>query len=1107
MSDKLYPFSLKQLLTWILEEEKSGQIFGMVRELFWKPRPGDPFRMERFGQILETPVGVAAGPHTEMAQNIVSAWLMGARFIELKTVQTLDELNVPKPCIDMEDEGYNVEWSQELRLDQSFSEYLNAWILLHVLRHKFRWNDSPGPGFIFNMSVGYNLEGIFKPNVQRFLSKMQNCAEEKHTRLEEIRTLYPAIDEVKIPDTLSDNVTLSTMHGCPPEEIEQIASYFMEEKKLHTTVKLNPTLLGPQELREILNKKLGFPAVVPDEAFEHDLKYDDALQMIQNLRNVAEKSGVSFGLKLSNTLETQNNRPVFAASGKMAYLSGRALHPLTIRLAAKLQEAFQGELDISFSGGADAFNVADLVSSGLAPITVCTDLLKPGGYTRLPQYLDELRSAMQRENANSISGFILKKSGGKSLSIQSAALKKLQNYAEKVSENHLYKKEFYPNKSIKTTRSLEPFDCISAPCVETCPAHQDVPEYMFFTAKGDADRALEVILETNPFPLVTGMACDHLCQTKCTRQNYDESLQIREIKRFAAERGKARSATEPAAANGLKGAVIGAGPSGLSCAYFLARAGCEVEIFEAKSRPGGMAAAAIPSFRLPVEAIEIDVNRIEKLGVGIHYNTRMNRALLERLRREKNFLYLSVGAQAGKKLGIPGENLGGVSDALDFLSRIRRGESVSLGERVAVIGGGNTAMDAARTARRLVGKKGQVFILYRRTRNEMPADADEIREALREGVEFIELVSPVEIRQKAKSLELICRKMKLGKKDASGRRRPIPVEGSEFALELDSIIPAVGQELVLDFLNPKDLEADIKTHETKIPGLYIGGDALRGPSSLILAIADGKEAARHMLKAAGKFWLHREEKPQKYHSLVEFQKKAARRQWAILPEELPAENRFNFKVVTKSYSEEDAHKEADRCLYCDEICNVCVGVCPNRANLSYTVQPVKMQLQKIVLKNEEATIEPDGIFEVKQAYQVLNVADWCNECGNCTTFCPTRGAPYKDKPKLCLSEESFRDEPLAYRLGEKNGHPIIWFKEENGPKSLEWQGAAYVYETEEARVELDGSDFSVRRVQPKTKKTAEIELQAAASLRLLLDNLKDSYLAKVALNFQPKGEV
>ena len=1097
MSDKLFPLSLTQLLAWILEEEKSGQIFGMVRELFWKPQTDDPFRLERFGQILETPVGVAAGPHTQLAQNIVSAYLMGARYIELKTVQTLDELDVPKPCIDMEDEGYNVEWSQELKLGQSFSEYLNAWILLHILRHQFGWENSTDPGFIFNISVGYNFEGILRPNVQRFLYKMQNCEEEKRERIKEIRAIYPAIDEIKIPNQISNNVTLSTMHGCPPDEIEQIARYLMEEKGLHTTVKLNPTLLGPEELWEILNRKLEFPTKVPDEAFEHDLKYEDALRIIRNLQKVAQNAGVTFGLKLTNTLESVNNRPVFPSSEKMMYMSGRALHPLTVRLADRLQRDFDGELDISFSGGADAFNVADLVAGGLTPVTICTDLLKPGGYTRLPQYLEELLKDMHTVGARSIPDFILKKNRTSGKSVTQATLENLQKYAERVTEKKFYKKNFYPVKSIKSARILTPFDCISAPCVEKCPAHQDVPEYMYFTAKGDTTSALNVILQTNPFPSVTGLACDHLCQTKCTRLNYDEPLQIREIKRFVAEQAPKDWLLQPAPFNGIRVAIIGAGPSGLSCAYFMALAGCKVEIFEAKPQPGGMTATAIPRFRLPGEALEIDVNRILKLGVTLHLNAPIDRPLFERLQREFDFLYLSIGAQVGKKLGIPGENSPDVLDALEFLSRVRKGEKVFPGQKVAIIGGGNTAIDAARTALRLTGKSGQVSILYRRTRREMPADAEEIREALLEGIRLIELVAPVEIRKEGEHLKLKCQKMTLGKPDASGRRRPVPVKDSEFWLEVDAIIPAVGQEIVLDFLNPEDLEADPTTRETRIPRLYVGGDALRGPSSIILSIADGKEAAEQMLKAAGKEATFRAVQAKKNLTLVDFQKKAAHREWAVHPKELPLNERLSFRLVTEPFTPNEAQQEADRCLLCNEICNVCVGVCPNRANLSYTVHPVVFKLQKITQKNGRITVEPDTVFRVEQTYQVLNIADWCNECGNCTTFCPTSGAPYRDKPRLCLSEKSFREEPEAYRLEQKNGRPSIRFKKEGRVESLSFSEEYDVYETEEAVIWLHSVDFSVLDVKTKGKSELEIRLHQAAAMRVLLDNLKDSHLAKI----------
>ena len=223
MAEKFAPLAAGRLLSWILEEEKRGQVFGIHRELFFRPRANDPFRMRRFGRLLETPLGVAAGPHTQLAQNIVAAWLCGARFIELKTVQTLDRLDVRKPCIAVSGAGFNCEWSQELTLEESFDQYLAAWVLLHVLRHRLKGSLHGDPGFVLNFSVGYDLAGIMQPNMQRFFDRISFCRAEKEALLLELAPLFPAIRDIDIPECISDSVTLSTMHGCPPDEIERIA--------------------------------------------------------------------------------------------------------------------------------------------------------------------------------------------------------------------------------------------------------------------------------------------------------------------------------------------------------------------------------------------------------------------------------------------------------------------------------------------------------------------------------------------------------------------------------------------------------------------------------------------------------------------------------------------------------------------------------------------------------------------------------------------------------------------------------------------------------------------------------------------------------------------
>ncbi|MGD8990333.1 MAG: FAD-dependent oxidoreductase, partial [Desulfobacterales bacterium] len=765
-SDQFWGCDIETLLQWILKEEKQGQIFGIRKELFFTPKETDPFRIRRYGQLLEAPLGVAAGPHTQLSQNLIAAWLTGARYLELKTVQVLDELEVTKPCIDMTDEGYNCEWSQELKLDQSFDEYLNAWIILHLLRDKFGWGSLKERGFIFNMSVGYNLEGILSPTVQRFLDRMQDCTQEKDAKIQRLAKFYPRIKDLDIPSRISDNITISTMHGCPPDEVEKIGRYFVVDRKFNTTIKLNPTLLGPERLRVILNDKLGFGTVVPDLAFEHDLKYADGVALIRALLADAAKNGVAFNIKLTNTLETANQEQNLPKNEQMVYMSGRALHPISINLAARLQAEFEGALDISFSAGTDCFNFSDVIACNLRPVTVCSDILKPGGYGRLSQYLQELGRVCSDAKAETLEDFIRSRSG-KTLDVDQAALKNLQTYAQSVLTDAAYQKSRFPYDNIKTSRQLKMFDCIEAPCMTTCPVSQDIPAYMYYAARGDYATAYQVIMETNPFPNIQGMVCDHLCQEKCTRMNYDNPLLIREIKRFIAQKHDGPIGLQPSPANGVKVAIIGAGPSGLACAHFLALDGFEVHVYESKAFAGGWASDAIPAFRLDEASIKKDIDAILALGINIHYQTKVECKKFEQFRRDFEYIYIAVGAQEGTELGVPGEDADGVMDQLRFLSAVRRGERPDLGKKVAVIGGGNSAMDAARTAKRLVGPDGEVSVVYRRTRREMPAAAEEVRAMLDEGIQLIELTAPeCLLVEDGRVRSNLCFRMELGDKDA-----------------------------------------------------------------------------------------------------------------------------------------------------------------------------------------------------------------------------------------------------------------------------------------------------------------------------------------------------
>ena len=1068
---------------------------GIPRQLFFQPGAADKFRMVRYGQLLETPVGVAAGPHTQLAVNLIAAWLCGARYMELKTVQTLDELEVSKPCIDMQDEGYNCEWSQELKIRESFTEYLNGWIIIHILRKELGFDDNIGT--IFNMSVGYNMEGILNDNVQWFLAKMADCSEELAAAKASLRDLYPAIDDLKIPARISDNITLSTMHGCPPGEIEKIGLYLIREKKLHTTIKLNPTLLGSEELNHLLNIELGFSTVVPDIAFEHDLKYPDALKLIASLEKAALENGVCFGVKLTNTLESVNNKDIFSAAEKMMYMSGRALHPISVRVARKLQHDLEGRLDISFSAGADCFNLPDLLACGMKPVTVCSDLLKPGGYGRLHQYFDVLTARMDKLGAGNLDDLILRRAAvsgsGDKEQIRTAMLKNLYNYAGRVAANPAYHKDQFSDPSIKTTRPLGWFDCIHSPCADTCPTHQDIPEYMHQAANGDTGAAFETIMRKNPFPSVTGMICDHLCQLKCTRINYDEPVRIREVKRYVAETHAKRASAEIHPAEGKRQgrfAVIGAGPAGLSCAWFLKQAGGEVDIYEQKTIPGGMVSSAIPAFRLTKEAIDTDIHHILSSGINLHDRYLVNKENFREILDKHDAVFLAAGAQRSAKLSLPGIDAAGVLDPLQFLFDVRGGGNGFSGKHVVIIGGGNTAKDAARTAFRLTGKDGSVTIVYRRTIREMPADHGEIKAVMEEGVGIMEQVVPLNIIQEdGKITALRCCRTVLSQIGNGARPVPVNVPGSEFEIPCDTIIPAIGQEIAFDFIPKEALRVTKGQYSTANPKIFIGGDALRGASTAINAIGDGRKAAIEMLDG---FSDHSSSTPEKGRALSkegldQLMVKKATRGFGNIPEETSLENRRNFDLVMAALSDDDARAEASRCLQCDVICNVCVSVCPNLANYGYRIDPVNYTLQKAVLQEDGTVAFVAGEkFTADQPFQVLNIRDLCNECGNCTTFCPSSGKPFSDKPGLCLSVESLNREGSGFFLSRLPGAVVLIFKEEDHVRTLALRDGLYTYETDQVRAVINPGDFSLVSVEFLTPCVREFHFNFAAEMSIVL---------------------
>lgn len=395
-------------------------------------------------------------------------------------------------------------------------------------------------------------------------------------------------------------------------------------------------------------------------------------------------------------------------------------------------------------------------------------------------------------------------------------------------------------------------DCV-APCVLRCPGHIDIQKYLYHVANGSFVEALAVIKESNPLPSVCGRVCPHPCEAECRRNAIDSPVNINGVKRFIGDFDSYQTVdyVPPVAPDtGRKVAVIGAGPAGLTCAYFLRCLGNTVTIFEKQEAAGGMLRWGIPYYRLPEDTLDREIRSILNLGIEIRYSRELGKDFtIQSLKREGyDAIFLGVGAQKSSRMGISGEDLPGVMSGLDLLARLARNEKPDLGNAVVVFGGGNTAMDAARSAIRLGAQK--VIIAYRRTRAEMPAQDIEIEEAIEEGAEIMYLTAPLSIVKESDGLSINCIKMELGEPDASGRRRPVPVDGSEFTISCSTIVTAIGQIVDNDCIARDDLTTKHGTvltngftTETSMPGVFSGGDCVSGPDIAISAIGAGKKAA------------------------------------------------------------------------------------------------------------------------------------------------------------------------------------------------------------------------------------------------------------------------
>ena len=701
----------------------------------------------------------------------------------------------------------------------------------------------------------------------------------------------------------------------------------MEKKHLHTFVKCNPTLLGYDTARSILDG-MGYDYIAfDDHHFKEDLQYEDAVPMFHRLQALADCCGLEFGLKLSNTFPVDVTRKELPS--EEMYMAGKALFPLTTTMAARLSREFGGRLRISYAGGADAFNIDKLFSLGIWPITMATTELKPGGYQRFVQIGDKLdQLAYVPFTGVDVAG------------IEALAL------AARSDKYHV--KAVKPLPRRKLYEKVPLMDCFTAPCKGGCPIHQDIPEYIELCRKGQYASALRLITEKNPLPFITGTICTHRCQTKCTRNYYDTAVGIRKTKLVAARRGydayMAKVKAPVPVTDGRKAAIIGGGPTGISAACFVGRAGIPVTLFERTGSLGGIVRQVIPAFRISDEAIDKDVALMEKMGVEVRLNAPAP-SVAELKAQGYTHIFFAVGAWKAGHLDIPGN----VVPVIGWLRDMKAGKAVSLGH-VAVVGGGNTAMDAARAALR-AGAASSTLV-YRRTRKYMPADAEELEQAMADGVQFLELVAPVE---QAKGV-LRCEKMQLGEPDEKGRRKPIPT-GEMVEIPCDTVVSAVGERVESEVFTSNGIEVDekgIPGFMTNLEGVYVGGDAMRGPATVVEGIADAQGFANAVIGDVYRF---------------------------AIPGH--AVSTRDAAIAKKGILCESAKCEGDRCLSCNVVCQVCADVCPNRAN-------VVIEL-------------PDG------RQQILHVDQMCNECGNCAIFCPYDSAPYREKFTLFLDGNGFSE--------------------------------------------------------------------------------------------------
>ncbi len=882
MAEILRPLSFEKLMGMLIEEyHATGSIFG-VKDFYKAGRA----RLPIFGMRIENPVGPAAGPVTQTAQGIIAAYLAGARFFELKTVVPENEISA-KPSAAIGDRSFSSEHPSELPIGEAFAEYVKAWYAIKLISTAFELGVPEG--FVFNMSVGGSLEDLQSEKMNSFIEGLKSaeytqvwreCENWARAHMDEL----DGIDGTYLSD-ISPKVCSSAVfvpkEGLSAAEIEEAAAYLIEEKRLHTFVRLSPDLLGYYSVRGILDINGYGDIEISKERMDKNAAYDDLKPVFNRLQSKADSKRLEFGVKVSDGLVIESAKEMPVAGGR---LTGRALFPIAFSLAEKIANDFGGGLRICFAGGADYYTAAKLFDAGIWPITVVSDIIRPGGLARFKQMAEDVSKCDYAQ----FSGIL------------TSDLPDI--------EKEIYSGGRYKNKETAAPKKAEGpiphISCTKAQCRAVCPLGADIPLITRLIKNGKSLDALRVITQRNPMPFTVETLCSHPCVDGCARRFYEGALNINKENYKAAQNAcfDLLDETDVKSGAGAKIAVIGCGVAGLSCACFLARQGAKVTIFDKEYRPGGAITKYVPKFRIADSDIEWDATLIQALGIEMELGVEVTS--LNEL-REQGFekIVLAIGAGKEKHLKFA---FGKSTDALEFLADYKKDpealEETVMGS-VVVIGGGHTAVAAARCVKKLTSVD-RVTLVFDRPEREMTANTDEINSLKKEGIIIAASLIPTGIR----GGQLYCHKAQLGEPDEKTGIRPVIDTGEKDKISADIAINATGEE-VDDTLFE---EIDGKTY-------LVGGANFNRTEDIAKIVADAQRLCKKIANAH-------------YDKYV--------------PDN-EIEDRSFLEKRGKLCADCKKCAEGDRCLECDSVCNFCAEVCPNRANMAIKLADGSLQIVHI----------------------------------------------------------------------------------------------------------------------------------------------------------------